>query len=87
MAWSVDVLVESVGVVQDQGSQCLFPAVDAGPLDEPVSFPAGSGAEAVGVQSGAFEGPFVFDVADRQPQQLHRGLVVGEVAAVLGDLA
>ena len=32
-------------------------------------------------------GSFVFDVADRQPEQLDGGQVVGEVAAVLGDFA
>ena len=36
---------------------------------------------------GAFAGSFVFDVADRQPEQLDHGVVVGEVAAVLDDLA
>jgi hypothetical protein len=32
-------------------------------------------------------GAFVFDVADGQPQQLDRGVVVGEVPPILGDLA
>src|SRR5699024_1691681 len=36
---------------------------------------------------GSFAGAFVLDVADRQPQQFGRGGVVGEVAAVLDDLA
>ena len=35
----------------------------------------------------AFSGAFVLDVADRQPQQLDDGVVVGEVAPVLDDLA
>src|SRR5690606_11600768 len=36
---------------------------------------------------GSFAGSLVLDVADSQPQQLDHGSVVGEVAAVLGDLA
>jgi len=36
---------------------------------------------------GALAGPFVLDVDDRQPQQLDDGVVGGEVAAGLGDLA
>jgi len=31
-------------------------------------------------------GAFVFDVADRQPQQLDRGVVGGEVPPILDDL-
>ena len=36
---------------------------------------------------GSLVGPFVLDVADRQPQELDGGVIAGEVAAVLGDLA
>ena len=32
-------------------------------------------------------GSFIFDVADRQPQQFHYRVVVGEMATVLDDLA
>ena len=35
---------------------------------------------------GTFGGAFVFDVADRQPEQFHCGGVVGELAAVLMTL-
>ena len=36
---------------------------------------------------GALAGALVLDVDDRQPQQLDDGVVAGEVAAGLGDLA
>jgi hypothetical protein len=40
-----------------------------------------------GAAGGALAGPFVLDVDDGQPQQLDDGVVAGEVAAGLGDLA
>jgi hypothetical protein len=36
---------------------------------------------------GAFAGSLVLDIADGEPEQLDRGGVVGEVAAVLDDFA
>ena len=36
---------------------------------------------------GAGSGAFVFDVADGQPEQLDRGVVVREVPPILDDLA
>jgi hypothetical protein len=76
---------EPVGVVQGQGAEGLFPVLDDGALDE-----AGGGFALVSGEpflGGAFAGALVFDVADGQPQQLDDGVVAGEVAAVLDDLA
>ena len=63
----------------------MFPVLDDGALDEP-----GGGFALVPGQAflgGAGPGALVLDVADGQPQQLDDGVVAGEVAAVLDDLA
>src|SRR6185437_13835365 len=36
---------------------------------------------------GSFAGAFVFDVADREPEQLDDGVIGGKVPAVLDDFA
>jgi len=41
----------------------------------------------LGAAGRALAGPLVLDVDDREPQQLDDGVVAGEVAAGLGDLA
>jgi len=58
----------------------------SGSVDEPAfgfAFAASRGAGLL--RSGS--GSLVFDVADRQPQQLDDRVVAGEVPAVLDDLA
>ena len=71
--------------MQGEGAEGLFPALDDGAFDEP----GGGFAGAAGLAFFPFAvaGAFVFDVADGQPQQLDDGVVTGEVAAVLDDLA
>ena len=77
--------VDAVGVDEGELAEGGFPAVDGGAFDQ-----AGDGL-AIGALAGgllgAFAGAFVLDVPDRQPQELDDGLVAGEVAAVLDDLA
>ena len=65
--------------------ECLFPVGDDLAFDQPARLLAFVG----GATSFflALSGPFVFDVADPEPQQLDDGEVVGEPAAVLDDLA
>jgi hypothetical protein len=53
---------ESVGVGQGEGSEGLFPALDAGAFDEPVGGFALVAGDAFLV--GSLPGAFVFDVAD-----------------------
>ena len=65
--------------------ECFLPVRGDLALDE-----SGFGSAFVGgfgpfLFAGA--GALVLDVADRQPQQLDHGVVVGEVSAVLDDLA
>src|SRR5690606_38851008 len=63
----------------------FLPVRDDLALDESsFGFALRAAAEAAFVLTVA--GAFVFDVADRQPEQLHDGLIVREVAAVLRDL-
>src|SRR5438105_8379456 len=62
----------------------LVPAGGRPAFDEPV---VGLAAVALAGLFGPLAGPLVLDVADRQPQQLDHRLVVGEVPAVLDDLA
>ena len=65
--------------------ECFAPAHDALSLDEPCGLVAALAG--FGPACGAFAGPLVLDVDDRQPEQLDDGVVAGEVAAGLGDLA
>ena len=77
--------VDAVGVGQGELGQGLLPVGDDLAFDEPAGgFALVGGLAAFLV---AFAGALVLDVADRQPEQLDHGVVVGEVAAVLGDLA
>jgi hypothetical protein len=59
--------------------------VDGGAFDEP----AGGLALVAGLAGfgRSLAGPLVLDVADGEPEQLDDGVVVGEVPAVLDDLA
>jgi hypothetical protein len=78
--------VDSVGVDEGELSEGLLPARGGLAFDEVPSCCAfGAAAEAGFLGAGA--GSFVFDGADGQPQQFDHRLVVGEVAAVLDDLA
>lgn len=80
----VDVLVESVGEGDEEGSECCFPALGGVALDEE----AEGGAFILGLAGlfGSFAGPFVLDIADDQPQQFHHRIIFGEMAAILDDL-
>jgi hypothetical protein len=78
--------VDSVGVDEGELGEGLFPVGGDLAFDEvPFGFASGAAAEAGFL--GAVPRPFVFDGADGQPQQFDHGIVVGEVAAVLDDLA
>ena len=70
---------------QGEDSQGLVPALDGGSLDQ-----VGNALSVLLRYSFLLDslvGSLVFDVTDREPEQLdHRG-VVGEVATVLDDLA
>ena len=73
--------VDAVGVDDRELGEGLLPVRDDLAFDEPSGgFALGGGASFL---LGALSGSFVLDVADRQPEQLGHGLVVGEVAAVL----
>ena len=75
---------DAVGVGQGELLEGLLPVRGDLALDEPAA-----GLALVGGLPAlllAVSGPFVLDVADRQPEQLDGGGVVGEVAAGLGDL-
>lgn len=77
--------VDALGVDERELGEGLFPVGDDLALDEAaLGFPVGGGTPGF---LGAFVGSFVFDGADREPEQLHHGLVVGEMASVLADLA
>ena len=65
--------------------ECFAPAHDALSLDEACGLVAALAGFVPAC--GSFPGSLVLDVADRQPEQLDHGGVVGEVAAVLDDLA
>ena len=78
-------LVDAVGIDDRELGQGLFPVRDDLALDEPAgSLPLGRWTAFL---LGALAGSFVFDVADRQPEQFGHRLVVGEMASVLDDLA
>lgn len=81
----VDVSGEAVGVGEREGVEGGFPALDLGAFDELARGFALSSGQARFFR--ALPGSFVFDVADREPEQLDHGVVGGEVAAVLDDLA
>jgi hypothetical protein len=76
---------EAVGVGDGEGAEGLFPAVHDLAFDEFAGCFAGSSGCSLFLGSGACA--FVFDVADRQPEEFDDGVVGGEVAAVLDDLA
>jgi hypothetical protein len=59
--------------------------LDDGAFDEPAGGFAFVGSLACFL--GALAGPLVLDVTDGEPQRLDDGVVVGEVAPVLDDLA
>ena len=71
--------------MQGEGAEGLSPAVDGGAFDEPAGGFAFAAGQAFLLRPGA--GAFVFDLADREPEQFDRGIVRGKVAAVLDDLA
>ncbi len=79
--WVLDGLDESFGVADGEFVQGCGPAMDEGPFDE---FAFGSAlAVGAGCLVGSFAGSFVFDGADREPEQCDYCVVVGELAAVL----
>jgi hypothetical protein len=77
--------VDAVGVDECEFAEGGFPALELGAFDEL----ARGFALVLGCAGflGALPGSFVLDVHDRQPEELDDGGVVGEVAAVLDDLA
>ena len=78
-------VVDAVGVDEGELFEGLFPVGGDLAFDE-----SAFGSSLLGGQAsfaGPVAGSLVLDVADGQPQQLDGGGVVGEVAAVLGDLA
>ena len=83
--WS-EVGVDAVGVDQGELAEGGVPALDDGAFDELAGGLAGVALGQAGFL-GTFAGSLVLDVADGQPEQLDRGGVVGEVAAVLDDFA
>ena len=83
--WSGEVAGEAVGVGQRQRAEGGFPALHGGAFDQPARRGALGGRQALLL--GPLAGAFVFDVADGQPQQLDRGVVVREVPPILDDLA
>ena len=78
--------VDAVGVSEGELGQGLFPVRGHLSFDE-AAFSVALGSAGSSFLFGAVTGSFVFDVADRQPQQFDYSGVVGEVAAVLDDLA
>lgn len=80
-----EVGVDAVGVGGGELGEGLLPVVGDLSLDEAalgLSLVRGSAG-----LLGSLGGATVLDVADRQPQQLDGRDIVGEVTAVLGDLA
>src|SRR5690349_11788527 len=82
--WSGEVAGEAVGVGQRQRAEGGFPALHGGAFDQPAR--GGALGRWQALLLGPLPGAFVLDVADGQPQQLDRSVVVGEVAPILGDL-
>ena len=76
--------VDAVGVDEGELAQGCFPALDDGAFDELAGGLAGAALGQAGFL-GAFPGAFVLDGADREPEELDRSGVTGEVAAVLDD--
>ena len=78
--------MDAVGVDEGEFGEGCFPA-----LEDPAFYESALGFAGLAFGGagflGAFAGSFVFDDADRQPQQLDAGSVVGEMAPALGDLA
>ena len=81
---SGEVAGEAVGVGQREGAEGGFPALHGGAFDQPAGRGALGRRQALLLRASA--GAFVFDVADGQPQQLDRGVVVREVPPILDDL-
>jgi hypothetical protein len=84
-SWLVDPAGETVGVEQFELVEGCSPSLDDGAFDEASE----GGALVGGLAAVAFSGSgsLVFDVADGEPEQLDHSVVVGEVSAVLDDLA
>ena len=82
---SGEVAGEPVGVGQGEGTESGFPALHGGAFDEPARGGALGRREALLL--GASTGAFVLDVADGQPEQLDRGVVVREMPPILDDFA
>lgn len=79
-----------LGEGQRQVLQGLVPATGASTFHQSATG-CGSGRFALLGFFGLVFGPlwcaFIFDIANGQPQQFHRGFIVGEMAPVLGDFA
>ena len=82
----LEVGVDAVGVDEGELAEGGFPALGDGAFDESVGGFAGLALGSVGF-FGSLACSFVLDGHDGQPDQLDGGGVVGEVAAVLDDLA
>ena len=81
---SGEVAGEAVGVGQGQGAEGGLPALHGGAFDQPTR--GGALGRRQAFLLGPLAGAFVLDVADGQPQQLDRGVVVREVPPILDDL-
>ena len=76
---------DPLGIDEGELAEGGFPALDDGTFDEVArGFALVAGLAGLG---GSLAGPLVLDVADGEPEQLDHGVVVGEVPAVLDDLA
>jgi len=80
--------VDALGVGEGELGQGLLPVRRHGALDELAGYRRwrGSGGS-VPPLLAALPGALILDVADRQPEQFDDRLIVGEVPAVLDDLA
>ena len=81
---SGEVAGEAVGVGQGQRAERGLPALHGGAFDQSAGRGALGRRQALLLRASS--GAFVFDVADGQPQQLDRGVVVREVPPILDDL-
>ena len=79
----LEVGVNSAEIDEHELGEGLLPVRGDLAFDES-AFGFALGISAASSFFGSFAGSFVFDVADREPEHLDRGVVVGEVAAVLG---
>ena len=87
VTWVLQVGGDALWVDERELAQGGLPALGERALDEAGLGFAVAVRDLVGGFLGAFPRAFVLDVHDRQPEQLDRGVIVGEVAAVLDDLA